>query len=591
MTIEHAVPADQAADLIRQLYRAYLGREPNETDLAIHSEYLRLNGAMSALSGIIYSPEAVEIRARADGAARARLPNGMLAIDRADVAEVVSRALTVGRRDAPSSYEVELRVDDFDRGNDLATVLQDALQASQNSGEDAASIDRTIGTMYRLALGRTPGPVDFEYWRNAAGTGGRLSELVSGIGESAEAKLLLATLDMVPGVMVQLAFEIVLGRGATAAEVEHFRAMVDQQGLNMSVLVWRLFSDEAKKRLLPPSQANNPQQAYIFGSRGLVNITDWEVPPKREGMVEARHNVLGSDSVVALRPAEKCVVSIITSLYRGGSFIRSFLENITSQTIFSTHCELIIVDANSPEGEHVVIEEYCQRFPNILYKRTDSRVGIYEAWNIAIELASGLYITNANLDDIRRNDSLQIQASILDSFEFVDVAYQDVLYTFEPRIAFEKIAQREFRSDLPIVSKYNLMEFNSPHNAPMWRAALHRDVGLFNQSLQSAADFEFWLRCRRDGKIFYKVNEAHVAYFVNPEGISTRPDTRGLAEANSVSRELYREIVSPMLVISEDDFLARVDEIDAAPLRKGRRYDIVQSALLALGTRREGAVA
>jgi len=591
MTIEHAVPADQAADLIRQLYRAYLGREPNETDLAIHSEYLRLNGAMSALSGIIYSPEAVEIRARADGAARARLPNGMLAIDRADVAEVVSRALTVGRRDAPSSYEVELRVDDFDRGNDLATVLQDALQASQNSGEDAASIDRTIGTMYRLALGRTPGPVDFEYWRNAAGTGGRLSELVSGIGESAEAKLLLATLDMVPGVMVQLAFEIVLGRGATAAEVDHFRAMVDQQGLNMSVLVWRLFSDEAKKRLLPPSQANNPQQAYIFGSRGLVNITDWEVPPKREGMVEARHNVLGSDSVVALRPTEKCVVSIITSLYRGGSFIRSFLENITSQTIFSTHCELIIVDANSPEGEHVVIEEYCQKFPNIIYKRTDSRVGIYEAWNIAIELASGLYITNANLDDIRRNDSLQIQASMLDSFEFVDVAYQDVLYTFEPRIAFEKIAQREFRSDLPIVSKYNLMEFNSPHNAPMWRAALHRDVGLFNQSLQSAADFEFWLRCRRDGKIFYKVNEAHVAYFVNPEGISTRPDTRGLAEANSVSRELYREIVSPMLVISEDDFLARVDEIDAAPLRKGRRYDIVQSALLALGTRREGAVA
>ncbi|MEG3085505.1 glycosyltransferase [Sphingomonas sp. PB2P12] len=593
MTIEHAVPADQAADLVRQLYRAFLARDPGDGEVAVHMANMQRDGAMTAVSDIIYSQEALSVRAHAEPS-RPSLPEGMLAIGRADIAEVVAYALEAARRDAPSAYEVELRVDDVERGTPLAVVLRDALQPPQlpqESVEDDASIDRTIEIMYRLALGRMPGPADLENWRGAAGNGGRLSNVVFGIGESAEAKLIRGALDVVPGTKVQLAFEIVLGRGAAAAEVDHFRRMVDKQGSDISPLVWQLFADEARKRLLPPQHANDPHLAYIFGSRGAVTLADWRTGTKPVAKTAIKHDVLGSGSVVRLRPAEDCVVSILTSLYRGGAFIRSFLENMTSQTIFRTHCELIIIDANSPENERAVIEEFCRDFPNIVYKRMDARVGIYEAWNIAAGMAKGRYLTNANVDDIRRNDSFEIQAALLDTLDFVDVAYQDVLYCFEPRLPFDEIAKRDFRSDLPVVSRYNLMEFNSPHNAPMWRAALHRDVGPFNQSLQSAADFEFWLRCRAAGKTFYKVNEAHAAYFVNPDGMSTRPDTRGAIEAYAVSRDLYRKIVSPMLVISDDEFLARVDEIDAAPLREGRRYDIVQSALLALGTRREGVVA
>lgn len=594
MTIEHDVPANQMADLVRQLYRAFLGRAPSDDEVAMHSACIRHDGAMAAVLGIAHSEEASAVQARAAEPARPSPPEGMLAIDRADVAAVVTCALEAARHDPPSAYEVGLRVADFERGTDLAAVLRDALippPPPQDSVEDEASIDRTIEIMYRLALGRMPGPGDLENWRDVASNGGRLSNVVFGIGESAEAKLIRGALDVVPGMKVQLAFEIVLGRGASAAEVDHYRRMVDKQELDISPLVWQLFGDEARRRLAPPQQANNPHLAYIFGSRGAVTLADWRTNTEAVAKTSIKHDVLGAGSAVHLRPTEDCVVSIITSLYRGGAFIRSFLENMTSQTIFKTHCELIIIDANSPEGEQAIIEEFQRDFPNIVYKRMDARVSIYEAWNIGVGLARGRYLTNANVDDIRRNDSFEIQAAVLDTLDFVDVTYQDVLYCFDPRLPFDEIAKRDFRSDLPVVSRYNLMEFNSPHNAPMWRATVHRDVGLFNQSLQSAADFEFWLRCRAAGKIFYKVNEAHAAYFVNPDGMSTRPDTRGAVEAHAVSRDLYRKIVSPMLVISDEEFLARVEEIDEAPLRKGRRYDIVQAALLALGTRREGVVA
>ena len=48
-------------------------------------------------------------------------------------------------------------------------------------------------------------------------------------------------------------------------------------------------------------------------------------------------------------------ISIITSLYKGGEYIKGFLEDIVNQTIFKDKCELIIIDANSPDNEKDII--------------------------------------------------------------------------------------------------------------------------------------------------------------------------------------------------------------------------------------------
>ena len=56
-------------------------------------------------------------------------------------------------------------------------------------------------------------------------------------------------------------------------------------------------------------------------------------------------------------------ISIITSLYKGGEFIKGFLDDIVGQTIFKDECELIIIDANSPEGEKEIILEYQKNIP------------------------------------------------------------------------------------------------------------------------------------------------------------------------------------------------------------------------------------
>jgi len=133
-------------------------------------------------------------------------------------------------------------------------------------------------------------------------------------------------------------------------------------------------------------------------------------------------------------------------------------------------------------------------------------------------MARGKYLTNTNLDDLRRIDSIELQARALESCHFADVTYQDVFYTLDHTLSFDEISKFNFKTELPLVTAHNLLEMNLPHNAPMWRKSLHDEVGFFDASLTSAADWEFWLRCYLKGKTFWKNNTPHVAYFQNPRG-------------------------------------------------------------------------
>jgi len=254
-------------------------------------------------------------------------------------------------------------------------------------------------------------------------------------------------------------------------------------------------------------------------------------------------------------------VSAIASLYRGGQFIEQFLENITTQSLFDKS-ELIIIDADSPEGEQEIIEKYQKVYSNIIYKRINYKIGIYDAWNEALRLARGSYLTNTNLDDLRRLDSFEIQAAALNEFPFFDVVYQDFFYSFDSHLDFEQVADYGFKSNLPIVTPNNLLCFNSPHNAPMWRAQLHKELVLFDISFRSAGDYEFWLRCILHEKRFFKLNVPHISYFQNPAGISTSPDTKGIEEARRLMKKYARLLTSPYLTMSREEF---AKELNVAP--------------------------
>ncbi len=234
-------------------------------------------------------------------------------------------------------------------------------------------------------------------------------------------------------------------------------------------------------------------------------------------------------------------VTIVTSLYKGEKYIKSFLENMITQTIID-RCQLFIVDANSPQKESEIINNYLELYPNIRYLRLDERIGIYEAWNLAIKESDSEFITNANVDDLHRHDALELKVKALRENPEVDVAYSDVYYSFLANLPFEIVEKCNLKTNLPTANKFNLLNFNSPHNSPIWRRSLHQKIGYFDPTYKSAGDYEFWLRAAFSGSYFLKIPKPLVLYYYNPKGISTKKNTPSIVEAMKI-RTMYQNLL------------------------------------------------
>jgi hypothetical protein len=336
------------------------------------------------------------------------------------------------------------------------------------------------------------------------------------------------------------AYRSIVGRGIHPRELSHWLTRMQTGPLDREVIdrTLRQVADSERRALEQPRDAG---ACWLMGTSRTIGHDDWRRRSRDLDIASERPEPQSGEVRVDLRcqlsihGSERCLVTAIASLYKGGAFIESFMENVCTQTIFADHCELIIVDAASPDGEVETVRRWMSRFPNVRYLRTRERVGIYEAWNIGVREARGEFVTNVNLDDQRRRDSFEIQAATLQALPEVDVVYQNVHYAMEPGLRFERVAALGFTSRVPRVTPAVMLAFNPPHNAPMWRWRLHDELGVFDTRYRSAGDYDFWLRCVVAGKVFHRVADPHVAYYQNPQGISTSGDSPGHRETREIT--------------------------------------------------------
>jgi glycosyltransferase involved in cell wall biosynthesis len=192
-------------------------------------------------------------------------------------------------------------------------------------------------------------------------------------------------------------------------------------------------------------------------------------------------------------------VTAIVSTYKSEAFMRGCLEDLVAQTI-AENVEILVIDAASPEGEGEIVREFQRKYDNIHYYRTRERIGIYEAWNIAVKLARGEFITPFSTNDSVGPRSYEIMANYLQSHADVDLVFGDSFLTRTPHRKFDsfltsnKISRAVLREEYSF--EYNLLYCTvGPH--PMWRKSLHERVGYFDESYRRVADQEFFMRVGR----------------------------------------------------------------------------------------------
>ena len=183
-------------------------------------------------------------------------------------------------------------------------------------------------------------------------------------------------------------------------------------------------------------------------------------------------------------------VSVIISTYNSEEFMRGRLDNLIDQTMFN-NIEIIIVNSGSEQNEEKIISEYLLKYANIKYLKTAERETIYKAWNRAIRLSAGEFITNANTDDRLRKDALEILINFISSRPSVALVYADQYISNIPNQNYGE-ASKGKRSFRPQYGRIKLFRGYLAGSQSLWRNSLHsEDKIYFNESFEVAGDYDF----------------------------------------------------------------------------------------------------
>jgi GT2 family glycosyltransferase/thioredoxin-like negative regulator of GroEL len=183
------------------------------------------------------------------------------------------------------------------------------------------------------------------------------------------------------------------------------------------------------------------------------------------------------------------------------------------------------VDAASPEREGAIVEEFQARYKNITYVRTATRIGVYAAWNLAVKLARGRYITPFSTNDRLRPDAYEILSKSLNDHPDVSLVYGDTYLTDQPHQTFEQ-HRRTGVWHWPEYSYEYLLTHCTIGPHPMWRRQLHETVGYFDESYIALGDQDFWIRVgAHHGMLHIPVVTG--LYWRSPDGLSNREEIAG----------------------------------------------------------------
>jgi hypothetical protein len=244
----------------------------------------------------------------------------------------------------------------------------------------------------------------------------------------------------------------------------------------------------------------------------------------------------------------KCLCTLVTSVYKSDSFINSFFTNCEKLIGYSDQINHIALISQISDYETDCIKDWLYRNRNAILLWHKEDPGLYECWNIGIRLAETEFVSNANVDDLRHpkhvmelvadlqgNPHLCVATSAIVPFETYITNIEEIdssqpWYVDEAgEFGFTSLAHLEVENET-----YKLKAHNLPHCMPVWRKQLHDIYGFFEEKRYGTySDWAFWLKVTKAGERGY-LNPAPLSYYyINLNSHNRRP--------NNLER-LHREI-------------------------------------------------
>ena len=186
-------------------------------------------------------------------------------------------------------------------------------------------------------------------------------------------------------------------------------------------------------------------------------------------------------------------VSVIMPAYNNAGYIQEAVESVLAQTW--PDWELIVVDDGSTDDTARVL----RRFEGVIRYIYQENRGSAGARNTGIRASSGQFIAFLDGDDLWMPEFLAVQVQAFQEAPDMEVMYSWWCYIDED--GHQLPEQGVYRGKGQLLKEFALRNLFPVITALVPRQCINR-VGLFDQSLRTREDWDFWLRMAQAGYRF-----------------------------------------------------------------------------------------
>lgn len=233
------------------------------------------------------------------------------------------------------------------------------------------------------------------------------------------------------------------------------------------------------------------------------------------------------------------MISLITSLYRPGKHLQTYLNNLNA-FVKNTSMDLeVIVIGNDLQAEELAELQKQQKHVPWLKVVNVPRETLYASWNRGVEMAKGEILGFWNVDDVRYflalSEAVELfkQGAELVYFPFIVKRYVNIMgksfLVWKSKIdkaipEFNNITRSEFIRSM----------FCGPFF--MFTKELFGKVGQFDEQFKIAGDFDWCVRVAKSEAKMVKAKSLAGEFRVDGGGLSAGANKVVVAETNVVHR-------------------------------------------------------
>lgn len=225
-------------------------------------------------------------------------------------------------------------------------------------------------------------------------------------------------------------------------------------------------------------------------------------------------------------------VSIVLPTYNGHRFLRQALDSLVGQMF--DDWELIIVNDCSTDETGEIADEYAKKDKRIRVIHNKTNKKLPASLNIGFADATGEYFTWTSDDNIAKPNWLRVMIEYLDKNPDVDMVSAAEDYIDE---SGNVIGQTKLSRGVK-----GLITRNNVGAAFMYRQAIAKKIGPYDENTFCAEDYDYWCRIALAGILKFIPDNIYL-YRFNPWSLTSLQQQNIRQKTGLVQQKYYRDFI------------------------------------------------